>query len=256
MIHKFTLSLNSALSWSFKILMFALTVEFFFQGEISLGLFSAAALLVSLVPALVNHSYDTNLPWSFDFWLTLWMAFSILGSAGLYQEIPWWDSLLHFAGTAIGAYLAFMVVYALNFTGKVRLSIPLIGFFTLMMALAFGALWEMSEFWTWQVTGQDVLGGRNDPAYSLLDTFYDLHLDLAGAALAALGGMIYVARQRHVYLRQRLLPLIEVFDEKLRFARRRAVARKNKLKQRLTTRKNLLKRKLKKKLARAKNFKV
>ncbi len=224
MIKSVTLSINSVISWLLKIFMFAVTIYFFAEGNYLLSGFAFLTLAISLIPPIVNRSYNVNLPWNLDFLLTIWLAFSLLGELGFYAEIWWWDDFLHFAGTAVLVYLAFVLVYALNFTKKIRLSIPLIGFFTFLFGVAFGALWEIAEFYAWKITGTDALAMGTPPDFrvGLLDTFSDLQFDAAASILVALLGMKYVARQRHVKLREWMRPFIEIFGEKIQVVRSKA----------------------------------
>jgi hypothetical protein len=221
------------ISWSLRMLMLT-SVGYFAAGADWLGVaFALVCLSVSLIPPMVNHSYKTNLPWELDFWLTLWLALSVAGSLGLYDALHWWDNLLHLGGTAVLAYLAFVVIYALNFTGKVRLSIPLMGFFTFLTAMAFGALWEILEFWIWRVTGSDTLAMQGSIINGFWDTFADLQLDLLGGLLVAGGSMWYVGRQRHLTLRRWMEPFFTVFGEQLRQARTRARRVKSRVQKKL-----------------------
>ncbi|MFH1375700.1 MAG: hypothetical protein ABIH35_03460 [Patescibacteria group bacterium] len=233
-----TLSINSVISWVLKILIAVVSLTFFLRGNFLFGGFSLLVLLVSLIPAFVNRSYNTNLPWPVDFWLTLWLSFSVLGELVLYNHFWWWDDFLHFGGTAVVVYLAFVLVFAFNFVGKIRLSIPLIGFATFLIGIAFGALWEMAEFWVWRITGNDALAMSGNFEKGLLDTFHDLHFNLAGASLIALAGMKYVARQRHVKLREWMHPFTEIFGEKVRTAkqktREKIIMQKKKLKKKFS----------------------
>ncbi|MCF7846150.1 MAG: hypothetical protein K9L85_02840 [Candidatus Peribacteraceae bacterium] len=234
----FIFSPNSLISWILKIFMLASAVYFLIVGNLPFGLFSFMALFVSLLPAIVNRSYDTNLPWTLDFFLTLWLACSVVGEIGFYQKFWWWDVLLHFGGTAVLVYLAFVLVFALNFTKKIRLSIPLIGFATFLVGVAFGAIWEIAEFYAWRLTGNDALAMGIPPDFraGLFDTFSDLQLDAAGSFLIALIGMKYVARQRHVKLREWMRPFIEIFDEKVRNAKKRTRQNISKQKKKLQKR--------------------
>ena len=217
-MRRITLSINSAISWILKILMLVVSGYFFLTGNFLFGGFSFLMLLVSLIPAIVNRSYDVNLPWSLDFFLTLWIALSVLGEIRFYEKIWWWDDFLHFGGTAVLVYLAFVLVYALNFIGKIRLSIPLIGFFTFLVGVAFGAIWEVAEFWVWRITGSDALAMGTPPDFEagLRDTFIDLQFDMVSSAIIALAGMQYVGRQRHVKLRVWMHPFSKIFGEKIK----------------------------------------
>jgi hypothetical protein len=218
MVKNLTLSINSAVSWILKVLMLSVSAYFFLGGNILFGGFSFLMLMVSLIPAIVNRSYDVNLPWSLDLLLTIWMALSIAGEVRFYEVIWWWDDFLHFGGTAVLVYLAFVLVYALNFTKKIKLSIPFIGFFTFLIGVAFGAVWEIAEFYVWKFTGSDALAMGNPPDFKagLFDTFSDLRLDAIGSALIALVGMRYVASQRHIKLREWMHPFTKIFGKKIR----------------------------------------
>ena len=217
-MRSFIFSANSLISWIFKFFIFAVAIYFFATGSFVFGGFAFLSLAISLIPAFVNRSYDINLPWSLDFLLTIWLAFSLLGELGLYSEIWWWDDFLHFAGTAVFVYLAFVLVFALNFTKKIRLSIPLIGFFTFLVGVAFGAIWEIAEFYTWRITGSDTLAMGIPPDFEmgLRDTFSDLRFDLVASFLVALAGMKYVAARRHIKLREWMHPFVKIFGEKTR----------------------------------------
>lgn len=212
-------------------------IYLFLEGNYLLGGFALLMLVTSLIPAFVNKSYDVNLPWAIDFFLTIAIFLSVLGELGLYERYPWWDSFLHLGGTIIVAYLAFVLIYALNFTGKIKLSIPLIGLLTFITAMALGVLWEMAEFWVWQITGSDALamGGPTNYKEGLFDTFWDLHFDMVGAAIAAFGGMKYVARQRHVKLREWMRPFFTIFGDKYEEAKSKARVQKDKMKVRFNS---------------------
>lgn len=228
-MRNFVFSANSLISWVFKFFIFAVVIYFFATGSFIFGGFALLNLAISLIPAFVNRSYDVNLPWSLDFLLTVWLTFSILGELKLYAEIWWWDNFLHFAGTAVFVYLAFVLVYALNFTKKIRLSIPLIGFSTFLVGVAFGAIWEIAEFYVWRITGNDTLAMGVPPDFELglLDTFSDLRFNAIASVLVALAGMKYVANRRHVKLREWMRPFTKIFGEKIEVVRKKT-RRKNK----------------------------
>ncbi|MCF7846151.1 MAG: hypothetical protein K9L85_02845 [Candidatus Peribacteraceae bacterium] len=219
-MRSFIFSANSLISWGFKVFMLFAAGYFFIVGDFLLAGFAFLSMAISLIPAIVDRSYNTNLPWTLDFFLTAWLALSLIGEADFYDRFWWWDNALHFAGTAVLVYLAFVLVFALNFTKKIRLSIPMIGFLTFLIGIAFGGAWEILEFWAWKFLAADAIGIGNPPDFELayLDTLSDLQLDAAASILIALLGMNYVARQRHVHVREFMRPFIEIFDEKARAA--------------------------------------
>lgn len=213
---KFVFSANSLVSWVLKIFMFVVAIYFFSRGNFLFGGFAFLSLSISLIPAIVNRSYDVNLPWTLDFLLTIWLAFSVLGELHFYAKIWWWDDFLHFAGTGVLVYLAFVLVYALNFTKKIRLSIPMIGFFTFLIGVAFGAIWELAEFYAWKFIGHDTLQMGMPPNFEagLLDTFSDLKFDFIASAIVAVVGMRYVGNRRNIRLREWMRPFLEILENK------------------------------------------
>jgi len=245
MSHILTLTPNAAISWALKVAMLVLSSVLFFEGQLLEGLFGLLALAVSLMPALVNHNFDTNLPWPIDFWLTIWLALSSAGTAGLYQTYPWWDDVLHVGGSAVLSYLAFVLLYAFHVSGKLRLTIPFIGLFTFLIGMAFGALWELAEYWVWQLTGRDALTGTGDLVLGMLDSLSDLQLDLVGSVFIALGGMSYVARQRHMHLMALMQPFVKIFGQKVRRVQRVAGMKRTELARLARRERNKLKRRLK-----------
>lgn len=215
-------SINLLISLGLKTFMLVAAIYFLFVGELLMSGFAFISLAISLIPAIVGRNYNTNLPWVIDFLLTFWLSFSLIGEIGLYEMFWWWDDFLHFGGTAVLVFLAFVLVFALNFTKKIRLSIPMIGVFTFLVGIAFGGAWEIIEFWAWKFLGADAIGMGFPPDFELayLDTLSDLQLDGAASILVALIGMNYVARRRRVKLREWMHPFFEIFDEKFRMATR------------------------------------
>ncbi len=146
------------------------------------------ALILSLLPSLIEHSREVTLPWPVDFSITLALFLHIAGvSFNIYHDPDYWwfDLAAHFLGTVAIALLAFLFVYTLNFTGKIKMSIPLVGFFTFMIALAIGALWEIGEFSFDKIFKTNTLG-------DIVDTITDLQFDALGGVCVALFGMWYV----------------------------------------------------------------
>ncbi|MBI5561271.1 MAG: hypothetical protein HY894_00220 [Deltaproteobacteria bacterium] len=213
-----TISVAAGISWLLKFLMVALI-----PYEISIGAYlftvgTAAAVGISLVPSIVERNYRITLPFELDLLITLSLFLHTFLGEGLefYTRIKHWDKALHLYGGSVVAILGFIIVYTLHYTRKVRLSIPLIGFFTVIFALAVGALWEIGEFTV------DNLFARHTQD-DLADTMLDLIDDLIGGMLAAGLGMLYVKYTNPAARKRLTRPLGEVMGigERIDRARQR-----------------------------------
>jgi len=201
-----TLSITTGLSWLMKLLMVLLLPIAVLKGDYLFSVLTIVSIVISLIPSLLERSYRVTLPFELDLLITLSIFLNTFMGEGLdfYQKVWLWDKALHVYGSAVVGLLAFVVVYTLNYTRKVRLSLPFIGIFTITFAMAMGGLWEIGEFTV------DSLFGKTTQ-YGLADTMWDLINDLIGGVITAVIGMVYV-RYANPDTRKRLAkPLGEVF---------------------------------------------
>src|SRR3990170_4570785 len=161
---------------------------------------------LSLIPSLVERSYRVTLPFELDLLITLSIFLNTFMGEGMnfYQKVRLYDKALHIYGSAVVGLLAFVVVYTLNYTRKVRLSLPFIGFFTITFAIAMGAVWEIMEFAVDSLFGKTTQNG-------LADTMWDLVNDFVGGVITAAVGMLYVNYSNPDVRKRLAMPLGEVF---------------------------------------------
>ncbi len=216
-----TLSITTGLSWLMKLLMVLLLPVEALNGEYLFTVLIVFSIAVSLIPSLLERSYRVTLPFEMDLLITLSVfANTFMGEwLDFYEKVWLYDKLLHVYSSGVVGLLAFIVVYTLNYTGKVRLSLPFIGIFTVTFAMAMGGLWEIGEFTV------DNLFGKNTQK-GLGDTMWDLINDLAGGSFVAALGMAYV-RYANPDERKRLArPLGEVLGMNERIERMKARIKK------------------------------
>lgn len=201
-----TVSVSTGLSWLMKLLMLGLIPYEIHRGSYLFALATAGAVVISLVPAIVERNYRVSLPFELDFLITLMLFLHTFMGEGLefYERVRLFDKALHLYGSAVIAALAFLIVYTLHYTRKLRLSLPLIGFFTVSFALAVGGLWEIGEFTVDNMFGKTTQNG-------LTDTMLDMINDLVGGAVAAVLGMLYVRYSKPEARRRLARPLGSVF---------------------------------------------
>ncbi|OGQ63966.1 MAG: hypothetical protein A2V21_303445 [Deltaproteobacteria bacterium GWC2_55_46] len=189
-----------------KLLMVLLLPVAVSRGDYLFSVLIVFSVALSMIPSLLERSYRVTLPFELDLLITLSIFLNTFMGEWLnfYQRVWLYDKALHVYGSAVVGLLAFVVVYSLNYTRKVRLSLPFIGLFTVTFAMAMGGIWEIGEFTVDTLFGKMTQNG-------LGDTMWDLINDLIGGIVTAVVGMVYV-RYSNPDTRKRLAkPLGEVF---------------------------------------------
>ncbi len=182
-----TITVGTVISWAMKLILIALLPYEVYIGEYLFSVATLIAIGVSLVPSIVERNYRIHLPFELDLLITLALFLhTFMGEWLMFYEKVWlWDKILHLYGTGVISLLAFMLVYSLHYTRKLRLTIPFIGFFTVIFAVAMGAMWEILEFWVDNVFAKQMQKG-------LADTMWDMIYDAVAGVITATMGMLYV----------------------------------------------------------------
>ena len=201
-----SLSVTAGLSWFMKLLMVLLLPVELYKGDYLFSILLVFSVVLSLIPSLVERSYRVTLPFELDLLITLSIFLNTFMGEGMnfYQKVRLYDKALHIYGSAVVGLLAFVVVYTLHYTRKVRLSLPFIGFFTFTFAMAMGGIWEIMEFAVDNIFGKTTQNG-------LADTMWDLVNDFVGGVITAAVGMLYVKYSNPDVRKRLAMPLGEVF---------------------------------------------
>jgi hypothetical protein len=218
-----TVTVTTALSWLMKLILIGSFPYSVYKGDYLYSIAAVVAIALSLAPSIIERNYRVTLPFELDFLITLSIfAHIFFGEQMHFYERFWlWDKILHVYGSAVVSLLAFILVYTFHSTGKLRLTLPFIGLFTVVFTLAVGGLWEIGEFTVDKLLDLNTQRGLDN-------TMWDIINNLIGGTLAALLGMLYV-RYSHPDNRKRLAkPLGEVFNLNTRVenAKRRLAKRK------------------------------
>lgn len=150
------------------------------------------ALLITLLPALLERNYKIPL----DPWLGLWITTAVflhtLGSAGLYGQIEWWDHVTHTMSASLVAGIGYTAARAVDIhADEVHIPHRFAFVYIFVIVLAFGVIWELFEF------GLDILAimtGLTMPLaqHGLNDTVKDLMFNALGALVVAIFGQVYL----------------------------------------------------------------
>ncbi len=198
--------------WTLRVLLFG-AIPYSFYVHDYLFIFGAiSAVIVSLLPAYWERNLKARLPLDLDLLVaTALFLHIVLGEILRFYDTHWYfDKFMHFYGTGIIALLAFLTVFTFHWTHKVRLSLPLIAYFTVIFSMAVGAFWEIGEFLI------DQIFGRNTQ-YSLENTMWDLIFNFFGGSAAAILGVLYTNHKEDKKIREIIKPIQDIlhFKKKL-----------------------------------------
>lgn len=166
------------------------TVGAALQGQWLAAATTLGIVFVALLPALLGRRFNLNMPAGFELLAILFVFGSLfLGEVhGYYTRFWWWDALLHTGSAFLLGILGFMLVYLINQKqlGATTLKPSFMALFSFSFAVSLGALWEIFEF------AMDQIFGMNMQKSGLVDTMWDLIVDVVGAAIIAILGYGYL----------------------------------------------------------------
>ena len=179
--------LGTVLSWMMILAMTWVIPAALWRGDWPLAIMATIAVAVSLLPAILQSNYRLVFPWYFGFLLVLQLHLHTFWGVWLrYYDSHWfWDKMLHLKGTMLVSFIGFLAAYALHMSGKVRLTGPILGLFTVVFGNALGAWWEILEF----LVDKTLL---KNTQYGLDNTMIDLIYNLFGSLVAAGLGWVYL----------------------------------------------------------------
>lgn len=150
---------------------------------------SAAALFLTFAPDHLAQRAQLTLPPNFLAAIAIFVMASLyLGEFhSFYERFWWWDLVLHFFAALGFGILGFLFILMM-FEGDRYAAPPwALGLLSFCLAITVGTLWEIFEY------AMDSLFGYNMQKSGLQDTMGDLIVNAVGAALAAIGGVIYLS---------------------------------------------------------------
>lgn len=216
------LSVETILSWFMKISFIGIVPYLIHKGNrlLDAGQIEPArdsfvvaggaivAFIVSLTPSLIERSAQITLPWIVDFMITLvlYLHVALGGAVGLYYMdlyIPY-DKVLHFFSTIMISVLAFMIVFTLYYTRRIRLNFFFLGLLIVMTAMTLGSIWEILEFTLDKLAGSRSQGGLDD-------TMMDIIMDFFGGTITAVCGSFYAKYSKPRHLRKFAIPIAQLF---------------------------------------------
>lgn len=168
-----------------------LAIEFLlalWEWQLALAAVACLTFVLTLVPMYLTSRLGIALPTPLLVGITIFIFATIfLGEAfDFYNRYWWWDLALHGTSALGFGLLGFLMVFML-FEGD-RYAAPhwALALIAFSFAVTIGALWEIFEF------AMDQAFGTNMQKSGLVDTMWDLVVDVIGASLGALAGWLYL----------------------------------------------------------------
>ncbi|MFH5799322.1 hypothetical protein [Haladaptatus sp. CMAA 1911] len=162
------------------------------RGNLGIMINSALAFAIMHVPAVLKRDYQIPMDAGLTLWITTAVFLHAVGTLGPYQNVWWWDHVTHMLSASLVAGVGYATVRALDaHNPDVYLPPRFMFVFILMFVVAFGVIWEVTEF---AVSGLgSILGGSAVlTQYGLEDTMLDLLFDTAGGLITAIWGTAYL----------------------------------------------------------------
>ncbi|WP_435143919.1 hypothetical protein [Halobaculum sp. P14] len=165
--------------------MFAVGV---LTANVALVVNAALAGAVTLVPVVLRRDFRVTLGPGLTLAVTAAAVLHVVGMAGPYETIWWWDHLTHALSATMVAAAGYVVVRAVDENSDaIRLPQPFLSVVVLVVTLAAGVLWEVAEFAA-RFVGEAVGAEPILVQYSIDDTLLDLVFDAVGAVVVAVFG--------------------------------------------------------------------
>ena len=159
----------------------------FFTGRYPSAFVAAVTLILSMAPAFLAARFRLQLPVSFVAVIVIFVFSTLfLGEVfDFYERYWWWDVVLHGGSAVTFGMIGFLFVLFL-FEGDRYAAPPwALALIAFCFAVTIGAVWEIFEF------AMDQIFGLNMQKSGLVDTMYDLIVDVIGAGIGAAFGYLY-----------------------------------------------------------------
>lgn len=195
----FAYYIHRRLSAFLKFSLFVGALLAFFQARYQAMVEILVILLITFMPIILGKRFDVRIPYGFETLAVIFLYMSLfLGEMGdYYNKYWWWDMLIHSGSAFLLGILGFLLVYVLNEKEDVNLELHpnFIALFAFLFAIGIGTLWEIFEFF------MDQAFGFNMQKSGLVDTMWDLIVDVIGAGVIAVLGWGYIkARDSNSFL--------------------------------------------------------
>lgn len=188
----------------FTVLMLGEFVALVSEGERLSAFLVLVIVAMTVAPLIFRHRWPVRVPAEFQLLAVIFMFSALfLGEIRhFYDRFWWWDIALHGNSGLLLGIVGFLLVYVLNESKPVNLSLAprFVAAFAFLFAVAIGTFWEIFEFAMDQLFGMEMQKAMLGDATGLTDTMWDLIVDTAGATVISLVGWLYLERDERSFI--------------------------------------------------------
>ena len=183
--------------WILRIVCFTSGMYQLIFGETIIGIAIVTATLFLVVPHVFTKKRLTNIPLEIELFLfvAVFIQFVLGEARNFYTTIPYYDKFVHLFLPGMIAYMGFVIVYTLYFSGKLKISYGTMVVFTILITVGIGALWEIFEYLSDTLLLPLIPGWHKFQGSltegPLVDTMNDLIADTVGGIIGALAASKY-----------------------------------------------------------------
>jgi hypothetical protein len=182
--------ISARLSIFLKAILLIGAITMFWFGQYQSAVETLLILMITILPVVLGNRFAVKIPHGFETLTVLFVFMSLfLGEVqSYYARFWWWDLVLHSGSAFIMGILGFLLVYVLNEKRDldINLNRNFVALFAFMFAVGIGAIWEVFEFTI------DQIFGSNMQKSGLVDTMWDLIVDIIGAFIISVLGWGYI----------------------------------------------------------------
>lgn len=190
-----------------RILLMVMTIEsaFLLYRQQWLSFFLVLLIIFTLLaPVLFRNHLNVTVPAEFHISAVLFsFAALYLGEIQqFYDRIWWWDIALHGTAGLLMGIIGFLMVYILNETDRVRLTMTVgfIAFFAFLFAIAIGTFWEIFEFAVDELLDMNMQKPMFGDPSGLTDTMWDMIVNAVGAFIISFSGWWYLKKGKSFFI--------------------------------------------------------
>jgi len=206
--------LNTVVSWLIAVSAVIAVARLAYLGkqwdEIVFRLLQFVVMLVIMqLPRFLRSRFSIEVPWLLSIVIVIFCFSALIMGDGMdfYGRLPWWDKLLHAESGVLLSMIALWLIHVIMADNDkyIYFNKWFLCLFLIMFSVGLGACWEIMEFSYDSIMGTNtqqfmatttgsIFTPEDEPLCghaALCDSMQDLILDLAGALLVAVYGLIY-----------------------------------------------------------------
>lgn len=184
-----------------RFILLGVFVYALYLRALNIAINAVFSLSITFLPAMIERNFKVPSDPGITFLITVSVISHAAGFLGFYENVWWWDVVLHTFSSFVVAAVGYVIVKSVdNYYEEIHIPPKFMFFFILIFTMAMGVLWEIFEF-SASMTAKKVLEGPLLIQRGLNDTLEDLVADMIGGIVFAIWGtgsvQGYVERIKH-----------------------------------------------------------